>query len=78
MAKSKEYESKAITTTIQASSRASIKVGDNFYTIEWSEERSIPEDANIEEERKLLWETANGEVDNQITEILEAYGKKRK
>lgn len=73
----KAYESKAITTTIKASSRASIKVGDNFYTIEWTEERTVPEDCDIEKERTFLWETVNGEVDGQIQDILDAYGKKR-
>jgi hypothetical protein len=73
----KEYGSKAVTTTIKASSRASIKVGDNFYTIEWTEERTVPEDCDIEKERTFLWETVNGEVDGQIQDILDAYGKKR-
>ncbi len=73
----KAYESKAITTTIKASSRASIKVGDNFYTIEWTEERTVPEDCDIEKERTFLWETCNEEVDGQIQDILDAYGKKR-
>ena len=73
----KAYESKAITTTIKASSRASIKVGDNFYTIEWTEERTVPEDCDIEKERTFLWEVVNGEVDGQIQDILDAYGKKR-
>lgn len=71
-------ESKAITTSIRATSRASIKVGDNFYTVEYCEERSLPEDANVEQERSLLWDDVNGECDNQIQEILEVYGKKRK
>ena len=74
----KAYESKAVITSIRATSRASVKVGENYYTVEFCEERSIPEDANVEEERKFLWETVNGECDNQIQEILEAYGKKRK
>ena len=73
----KAYESKAIITTIKASSRASIKVGDNFYTIEWTEERTVPEDCDIEKERTFLWEVVNGEVDGQIQDILDAYGKKR-
>ena len=74
----KTYESKAVTTSIRITSRASVKIGDNFYTVEFCEERSIPEDANVTEERKLLWDTANNECDTQIQEILDAYGKKRK
>lgn len=68
---------KAITTTIKASSRASVKVGDSFYTVEYTEERSIPEidDISIEEERKDLWNTVNGECDRQIEDILKAFKK---
>ena len=69
--------SKAKITTIKASSRASVKVGDSFYTIEYTEERSIPELENIsiEEERKDLWNTVNGECDRQIEDILKAFKK---
>lgn len=69
--------SKAIITTIKASSRASVKVGDNFYTIEYCEERSIPdtENVDIEQERTDLWDTCNTEVDNQIEDILKTFKK---
>lgn len=73
-----EYVSKATTTLIKASSRASIKISESYYTVEYCEERSIPEDCDIEKERTLLWDTANSEVDSQIEEILQAYGNKRK
>lgn len=73
----KAYESKATTVLIRATSRASIKINDNFFTVEWCEERSVPEDANLNEERKLLWDTCNNECDNQIQEILDIYGKKK-
>ena len=63
------------TTTIKASSRASVKVGDSYYTIEWTEERSIDPTDNLEEERADLWDTANNEVDNQIKDILMAFKK---
>ena len=69
------YESKAIITSIRATSRASVKVktsnGDNYYTVEYSEERVIPDvdGIDIEEERTLLWNTVNDECDNQ-TEII--------
>lgn len=68
----------AKTTTIKASSRASIKVGDNFYTIEWTEERTLQPKDKLEEERARLWDDVNREVDSQIEEILEAYGNKRR
>lgn len=75
MAKAKAYESKATTTAIRATSRASIKVKDNFYTVEYCEERSVPVDCNLEEERSILWDTCNAEVDNQIQDILDTFKK---
>lgn len=68
----------AKTTTIKASSRASIKVGDNFYTVEWTEERTVEPKDDIEEERQNLWDDVNREVDSQVEDILEAYGNKRR
>lgn len=62
-------ESKATIKSIKATSRASVKIHDSFYTLEYCEERLIPEDANIEEERAILWDVVNNEVDNQIADI---------
>ena len=58
-------------------SRAAIKIRDNFYTVEYQEERSLPEDVefDIEQERQLLWDETNKVVDNQIQEILTAFRK---
>ena len=77
MAKKADYESKAVTQTIRATSRISLKKGDTFYTLEYSEERVIPdiEGVNIEEERKLLWDCVNGEVDAQAQDIENLYKK---
>lgn len=61
------------TTSIKASSRASVKVGDSYYTVEWTEERSVDDTDDIEEERANLWETCNTEVDNQIEDILKTF-----
>lgn len=65
-------------TSIRATSRASVKVGDSFYTVEYCEERSTdPEDKlHIEEERKKLWDTCNEEVDSQIEDILKSFSRK--
>ena len=63
-------------TTIKASSRASIKVGDSFYTVEWCEEHSLDETDDITEEREKLWNTCNSEVDNQVEEILKTFSKR--
>ena len=73
---------KAKTTAIRFTSRASIKVGDSFYTVEACEERMIPDidpyvdDIDIEEERRELWDTVNTECDNQIQDILKTFSKK--
>lgn len=68
---------KAITTSIKFTSRASVKIGESYYTVEAQEERTIPniEGIDIEEERKDLWNTVNGECDDQISSILEAFKK---
>lgn len=63
----------AKTTTIKASSRVSMKIKDNFYTVEYTEERSLEDGDNIEEERKDLWYDVNNEVDKQIEEIYETF-----
>lgn len=72
------YEQKAITTTIRATSRASIKIKDNFYTLEYCEERTIPniEGVNLESEKELLWDDVNREVDKQVEDIWDAIMKK--
>lgn len=68
----KAYVSKAKISSIKATSRASIKIKDSYYTIEYSEERIIPDikDVDINKERELLWDTCNAECDSQIEDIL--------
>lgn len=72
------YQSKAKTTKIVATSRSSVKIRDNFYTIECSEERSIPdvEDVDVKTEWSLLFDDLNQVVDNQIAEIVSTFDKK--
>ena len=62
--------------SIRATSRASVKISDSFYTVEYCEERSIDPDDNVEEERKKLWDTCNGEVDNQLEDIIRSFSKR--
>lgn len=68
---------KGVPTTIHATSRASVKIDDSFYTVEYMEERVLPqdEDFDIKEERQDLWNTVNTEVDNQVADILETFKK---
>ncbi len=71
------YESKAITTSIKFTSRASIKMGEHYYTVEACEERMIPDlpDVDIEAEKKLLWDEVNRQVDEQVDAIFEEFEK---
>lgn len=73
------YTSKAITTQIRATSRASTKIKDNYYTVEYTEERTIPqiEGVDLEKEREILWDCVNNEVDNQIADIVKAFAKQK-
>jgi hypothetical protein len=63
-------------TSIRATSRASVKVHDSFYTVEYCEERSIDPEDDVVEEREKLWNTCNSEVDAQIEDILKSFAKK--
>ena len=74
------YEPKAVVSTIKATSRASVKVRDSYFTVEYSEERVIPNDIptiNIEQERIALWDAVNAECDNQIEAIINTMSQKR-
>ena len=70
-----DYISKAKVNVIRATSRASVKIRDNYFTVEYSEERVIPDDStvDIEKERALLWDTVNAECDNQILDIKDSF-----
>lgn len=72
-----EYASKAIPKLIKFCSRASIKVQDNFYTVEYGEERQIDnfDEVNLEKERQLLIDDCNNIVDKQIEEIVKTFLK---
>lgn len=71
------YESKAKVTEICAISRVALQIKNNYYTVEYSEKRSIPEveGVDINAERELLWNDTNMVVDNQANEILKSFQK---
>ena len=73
--KQKPYETKAVISKISATSRASLKIRDNFFTIEYSEERIIPdiEGIDVEKERQILWDVVNNEVDTQAADIKKTF-----
>ena len=66
------YVSKAVVTEITATSRIAIKVRDNFYTVEYTEKRAIPdvEGIDMDAERTALFDAVNGVVDIQAEDIL--------
>lgn len=67
-----EYTPKAIVTKISATSRVAIKVRDNFYTVEYTEERAIPDvdGVDMDAERVALFDAVNGVVDAQAEDII--------
>jgi hypothetical protein len=69
------YEPKAKITEIQATSRMSIKVKDNFFTIEYQEKRVIPDikGVDIDKEREALWDAVNNECDSQAETIYNTF-----
>lgn len=71
------YESKAITKTIKATSRASVVIDKNYYTLEYTEEKIIPDlpDIDLLLEKTLLWDEVNSQVDKQIEDVLKTFGK---
>jgi hypothetical protein len=66
------YIPKAVVTEISATSRVAIKVRDNFYTVEYTEKRAVPdvEGIDIEAEREHLFASVNYIVDTQAEDIL--------
>lgn len=74
------YTPKAIVTEITATSRVAIKVRDNFYTVEYSEKRAVPdvEGIDVEAERVALFDAVNGIVDAQADDILRTFQPNKK
>lgn len=68
---------KGKTTSIKATSKCAIKIKDNFYTVEATEERSIPDidDVDMIAEWDDLWNSVNTVVDGQCVEIVKTFKK---
>ena len=77
--KNTEYQSKATVTSIKATSRVAIKIRDNFYTVEYTEERAIPdvEGVDIEQEQNILFDSVNSIVESQAEDIIKTFQNKR-
>ena len=73
----KDYKSQAVTTSIQAHSRISVKLQETFYTFEFMEERQFPIDLMNEgtidfaKEKELLWDEVHAQVDKQVQVVVE-------
>lgn len=70
----------ATTTKIEAHSRLSVKIRDNFFTFEYIEERDVPHsltDEDLAHEREQLWDTVNAEVDKQVELAMDMMKKSR-
>jgi hypothetical protein len=73
----KNYESQAVTTSIEAHSRISVKLNDTFYTFEFVETREFPTDLidenkiDLNKERELLWDEVHAQVDKQVQDVVE-------
>ena len=63
------YTPQGITTTIKAESGLSIETKKGWYRFSFTEERIIPESADIEKEKEALWTSVNNEVDRQAEEV---------
>lgn len=70
-----DYKAVSITTSIKASSRMSVNIDKNYFTVEFTEERCVPEGCDLAKEREALWDIVNEEVDNQIQTIYNVFKK---
>ena len=74
------YEPKAETSKIKFTSRCAIKIADNYYTVEATEERYIfpdMENVDLKEEWSALCDSVNSVVDAQAEEIVSTFKKKK-
>ena len=59
-----------VTTVIRADSGLTREINGTYYKFTFSEERVIPEGADLEAEKAALWDAVNAEVDNQLESVL--------
>ena len=70
-----KYTQKAITNTIKYTSRCAVKIRDNYYTIEATEERIVTDDSNVDLDKEwdFLADSVNAIVDKQCEEIVKTF-----
>lgn len=64
------------TTSITFTSKATVKVGESFFGVEYSETRQVPFGADVAVEVQSLTDDVNAVVDDQIEQIESAYSGK--
>ena len=58
-----------VTTTIRAESGLSREINGTWYKFTYSEERILPEGADLEAEKEALWDAVNAQVDAQLAAV---------
>lgn len=61
----------AKTTSIKATFRMAHKLGNDYVTLEFAEERAVESKDNLVAEREDLWNTVIKEVEDQVEAIIE-------
>ena len=64
-----EYVQRGVTTVIRAESGMSAEIRGRWYKFMFCEERILPEGADIEKEKELLWNAVHSSVDKQMEEV---------
>ncbi len=59
-----------VTTVIRAESGLTREINGAYYKFMFSEERAIPEGADMKAEKQALWDAVNAEVDNQLESVI--------
>lgn len=76
------YNQQAVTTEIRAESSSTIVIPingkDTYYKVSYGETRTVPLSANMEMEKKILFDDINKVVDDQVMEIVSAYSEQAK
>ena len=80
MARKKVYEPKAVPSTIAAKVKLTIKIKDNFISVEGYEERTVPPDAvdvDMEKEWQFLYEELESTVDEEMANYIDEMQSKK-
>lgn len=78
MAKRKVYVPKAVPTTISARVKLTVKIKDNYFSVEGNEERTIPveaADVDLGKEWDLLWQDVETVCEDELGNIIDEMRK---